>query len=210
LQKLNSAELQSNRNHTIPLFDTIPLNDNVSAMVMPDCRPLSVLAYSPYGTLGFVNLTEVQCLSLVKQLLEGVGFLHEHNIAHLDIKFSNLVIDNQDKLLIIDYGLAEQLKSKEAMLVGYRGTEGYAAPEVDGDEPYNPIRADLWSTGTVIHELLNMYSSREAQMKLEYVNTIARKLTEANPSARPSASEAMAMLEQAEQSDAERKEAMPK
>src|ERR1044071_7420668 len=108
-------------NHTILLLDIIPLNDNVSAMVMHNCQPLSALAYSPYGSLGFVNLTEVQCLSLVKQLLEGVGFLHEHNIAHLDIKFGNLVIDNQNKLLIIDYGLAEQLKSKETMLVGYRG-----------------------------------------------------------------------------------------
>ena len=47
-------------------------------------------------------------------------------------------------------------------------------------------------------------------MKLEYVNAIARKLTEANPSARPSASEAMAMLEQVEKFENERKEVMPK
>ena len=59
LQKLNSAELQSDRNHTILLLDIIPLNDNVSAMVMHNCQPLSALAYSPYGSLGFVNLTEV-------------------------------------------------------------------------------------------------------------------------------------------------------
>ncbi|CAG8669965.1 9325_t:CDS:1 [Paraglomus brasilianum] len=167
-------------------------------MVMHDCQPLLMLAYKSNGLLGFVDLTEVQCISLVKQLLEGVGFLHEHNIAHLDIKFSNLVIDHQsNKLLIIDYGLPQQLKSKETMLAGYRGTEGYAAPEVDNDKPFNPICADLWSTGTVIHELLNLYSSWEAQMKLEYLNAISCKLMDSNPAARPLASEAMAMLEYA-------------
>ncbi|RUS13555.1 kinase-like domain-containing protein [Endogone sp. FLAS-F59071] len=152
---------------------------------MPDCQPLSVLEYASKELLRRVYLSKVQCLSLVKQLLEGVAFLHEHNIAHLDIKPDNLVID-RGTLYIIDYGLAEH---KRTTLTGYRGTEEYVAPEVSDDGTYNPIQADLWSTGRVIQELLKVHISPETYTKLDFLDNIACKLTTVKPSERPPASE---------------------
>lgn len=186
-------ERQSDENHTILLLDIISLNENISAIIMPNCQPLSVLAHNSKGLLERVNLSEIQCLSLVKQLLEGVNFLHSYNIAHLDIKLDNLVISD-GRLYIIDYGMAKQLKSNEEMLTEYYGTKGYIAPEVENNDLYNPIKVDIWSTGMAIYELLTKYSLDNYQ-KLNILHTIASKLMTIRPSERPLLSEVIKMLE---------------
>jgi testis-specific serine kinase len=77
----------------------------------------------------------------------------------MDIKLRNFVIDPQTEgLYIIDFDIAKRLDSKEAKLTGFRGTKRYAAPEVDRGEPYDPFRADMWSVGVVIRDMLEVQS----------------------------------------------------
>ena len=86
------------------------------------------------------------------RLLEGVRFLHEQNIAHLDLRLDNIVITATMQLKIIDCGVSVRVSNLESWIEGYRGTEGWAASELenDPDAKYQPIRADLWSAGRVL------------------------------------------------------------
>jgi hypothetical protein len=98
--------------------------------------------------LGGINLkffygTHAQYLSVAVQLIEGLAFLHENGIAHLDIKPQNLLVHpDPHRLSIIDFRLSAFTKGKHLTINGFRGTRGHTAPEVR-KEQYDPIRADL-------------------------------------------------------------------
>ena len=83
--------------------------------------------------------------SIAKQLIEGVAFMHEQGVAHLDIKPENIIVDSSTgRLSIIDYSVSQRVSGPDEMFAGFSGTLGHVAPKV-GHEPYSPIRADLWS-----------------------------------------------------------------
>ncbi|KAE9402551.1 kinase-like protein, partial [Gymnopus androsaceus JB14] len=85
-------------------------------------------------------------------LLEGLSFLHRHGIAHLDLNPGNLLYTDDDQLKIIDFDLAVRARPGERIF-GIRGTPGWMAPKVkksDGEEGFEPFKADLFSCGKVL------------------------------------------------------------
>ena len=93
-----------------------------------------------------------QTITIMKQLLEGVAFLHRHDIMHLDLKPDNIMFDEQDDintLKIIDFGVSHHVKS----LSGVYGTPEYRSPEMKFDVEYTN-KTDIFSLGVIFHELL--------------------------------------------------------
>ena len=93
-------------------------------------------------------------------LIDGLAYLHKHNIAHRDIKPANLVCDDRYRLQIIDLDVAIKVQDENTQTDQYRGTKGWTAPEMgleDGPTPmYSPIKADRWSCGRVILQHIMM------------------------------------------------------
>ncbi|KAH9020353.1 kinase-like domain-containing protein [Lactarius pseudohatsudake] len=93
------------------------------------------------------------------QFLEGVTFLHEYGIAHLDLKPENTLIDGKcgslsPQLSIIDFGLSVFVESEETLVKGFRGTPSWVAPEARSKhgpmKKYSAVLADRWSCGQVL------------------------------------------------------------
>ena len=99
--------------------------------------------------------------SLAYQFLEGVRFMHQHLVAHLDLKPDNIVVTGCGlRLVIIDFNLSVQVPEQESWIEGYRGTEEWTAPEMEEPDPvYRPIRADLWSAGRMLQWFANSQDS---------------------------------------------------
>lgn len=129
---------------------------------------------------------------LVRQLIEGICFLHECNVAHLDIKPSNLVIPpTYGRLSIIDFNISVYLKGPSDKKLHRRvGSKGYMAPEV-GSVPYDPVKADLYSCGVVIKELCELVKSSSER---SFFLSIANQLMDNDPNHRPSMKEVLASL----------------
>ncbi|KAF8257687.1 kinase-like domain-containing protein, partial [Lactarius quietus] len=91
---------------------------------------------------------------LGRGLIEGLAYLHKHNVAHRDIKPNNLVCDNNCRLQIIDFDLAIMVHDENMESDEYCGTEGWTAPEMGKQAGstlmYSPIKADRWSCGRVL------------------------------------------------------------
>ncbi|KAL6305065.1 kinase-like domain-containing protein [Sparassis latifolia] len=108
--------------------------------------------------------------------------MHDHGVAHMDLKPGNIVIPPvYGKLSIIDFSIAERVKGPGHKLMGYVGTRGYAAPEV-GRAAYCPIRADLWSCGKVIQELCEDVKPSFART---WLREVSKRLMDNDPDKRP-------------------------
>ena len=148
--------IQSELNRTIKLLDVIKLNippTNVvrNVIVMPWQMPLTRCLREAHFPCA-VELLRVQ-------FLEGVAFLHECGIAHLDLKPENVLVDGKrgsllPQLSIIDFGLSIFVESEETLVEGYRGTKSWVAPEAGTEHgpvmKYSALLADRWSCGQVL------------------------------------------------------------
>jgi len=92
---------------------------------------------------------------VAQQLFEADDFIHQHGMAHLDLKLLNIVIPVKGgHLSIIDFNRSVHVAGIEEMFCGAIGTVGYLAPKVAADQGlYSTVWADLWTCGKTLEEL---------------------------------------------------------
>jgi serine/threonine protein kinase/tetratricopeptide (TPR) repeat protein len=93
-------------------------------------------------------------VSIMLQLVQGLGEAHEHSIIHRDIKPSNVILTRQNVAKIVDFGLARVSSGAATTLsAGPVGTLAYMSPEQVRNEPLDR-RTDIWALGVVFEEML--------------------------------------------------------
>ena len=92
-------------------------------------------------------------IAIMRQVCDGLAHAHGSGIIHRDIKPGNIVVDDQDRVKITDFGLAQPLEPDTTVSRLAVGTPGYAAPEQLRGEHVD-ARADVFSVGCVLYELL--------------------------------------------------------
>jgi len=109
----------------------------------------------------FDKITEIGAYSektaaqLVYNICSAVHYLHERNIAHRDLKPTNLLLKSPDDLTnvkIADFGLSK-IVGDNTMMQTACGTPIYVAPEVLSGEAYEK-EVDMWSIGVITYILL--------------------------------------------------------
>ena len=101
-----------------------------------------------------VSLTPEFAADIIQQAARGLGYAHNNNVLHRDVKPSNLLLDKDQHVYVVDFGLAK-LKDDDADLTttgDVVGTLRYLAPEAfDGSRDE---RADVYGLGLTLYELL--------------------------------------------------------
>lgn len=108
------------------------------------------LYHASYGS----RLDPREAARIVAAACDGLAHAHEHGILHRDIKPANIMLDLQAKPKIGDFGLARPIGSHESENETVFGTPHYTAPEVLNRPTAVDARADIFSIGVVLHELL--------------------------------------------------------
>ncbi|XP_051518709.1 myosin light chain kinase 2, skeletal/cardiac muscle isoform X2 [Myxocyprinus asiaticus] len=100
-------------------------------------------------------LTEVDAMVFVKQICEGVQYMHQMYVLHLDLKPENILLVNRSssQVKIIDFGLARRYKPREKLKVSF-GTPEFLAPEVVNFD-FVSFPTDMWTLGVVTYMLLS-------------------------------------------------------
>jgi serine/threonine protein kinase len=113
--------------------------------------------------------------SLFDEVLHGLRIVHQSKMLHLDIKPANLMITNNNKTVLIDFGAARQVLHKKqdpAMRPMY--TPGFAAPEMYHSNGELGPWTDIYAIGACIFACMNGYppvdaASRQSKDKLGLV-----------------------------------------
>ncbi len=101
------------------------------------------------------SIPHQQAVNLVKDALQGLGYAHRHKIVHRDIKPGNLMLDQEDTVKVLDFGIAHLIGGTRLTRVGSAvGTPAYMSPEQvlgrDIDQ-----RTDIYAIGVVLYEMLS-------------------------------------------------------
>ncbi|MFK7767250.1 MAG: serine/threonine protein kinase [Mariniblastus sp.] len=108
--------------------------------------------------VGDSQLSPAESIRLVPQLCDALQYAHDTGVVHRDIKPENVLLERDGKIKIADFGLAKLTgQSAELGLTNTRqvmGTYNYMAPEQRTAPTQVDHRADIYSLGVVIYELL--------------------------------------------------------
>uniref|UniRef100_A0A8C3U442 Myosin light chain kinase 2, skeletal/cardiac muscle n=1 Tax=Catharus ustulatus TaxID=91951 RepID=A0A8C3U442_CATUS len=118
------------------------------------------------------HLTEVDCMVFVRQICEGIRFMHHMCVLHLDLKPENIlcVAATGHMVKIIDFGLARRYNPNEKLKVNF-GTPEFLSPEVVNYEQVS-YTTDMWSMGVITYMLLSGLSPFLGDDDTETLNNV--------------------------------------
>ena len=100
-----------------------------------------------------LGLTPEQSVYLIRQVLEGARFAHRHGVVHRDLKPHNVIVDDEGKAVVTDFGIARAGVSEITQTGSVMGTPHYLSPEQAQGEEVTPV-SDLYSIGVILYEAL--------------------------------------------------------
>ncbi|XP_030581026.1 death-associated protein kinase 3-like [Archocentrus centrarchus] len=121
------------------------------------------------------SLSEEEATQFIKQILEGVNYLHARKIAHFDLKPENIMLLDKNaplpRIKLIDFGLAHKIEAG-VEFKNIFGTPEFVAPEIVNYEPLG-LEADMWSVGVITYILLSGASPFLGETKQDTLGNIS-------------------------------------
>ena len=121
--------------------------------------PFLVMEYAPNGSLDIRHRGErlplPTIVSYVRQVSGALDYAHRRGVIHCDVKPKNMLLDTNDDVLLIDFGIAVTTDGHAPVPRIFGGTVGYMAPEQHRGRPLPA--SDQYSLGTIVYEWLSGY-----------------------------------------------------
>jgi eukaryotic-like serine/threonine-protein kinase len=134
------------------------------------------------------GLSPDQAVALVRQVLEGARFAHRHGIVHRDLKPQNVIVDEEGKAVVTDFGIARAGVSEITQTGSVMGTPQYLSPEQAQGFEVTPV-SDLYSIGVILYEALTRRVPFEADsavaVAMKQVSETPQRPSSINPAVSP-------------------------
>ncbi|KAL6120629.1 hypothetical protein NUSPORA_02611 [Nucleospora cyclopteri] len=99
------------------------------------------------------KIEENEARKYFRQIISAIDYVHRNSIAHRDLKIENILIDQNDNIKIIDFGLSNFYDATHLMST-FCGSLYFAAPELLAGQRYVGPEVDVWSLGIVLYVML--------------------------------------------------------
>ena len=115
----------------------------------------NVIGGNLFNAINKMNkLSEAISRNIFKQLIEAIKYIHSKGIVHRDIKPDNILLNLNNNIKLCDFGVSKEIK-KGQLISDSCGTPAFIAPEILLDEPYDPYKTDIWSSGVVLYVMIS-------------------------------------------------------
>jgi serine/threonine protein kinase len=131
-------------------------NDNKIYLVIDYINNGPILKQSKNGYL-YEKINNKKARNYMFQITAGLQYLHNHNIIHRDIKPENILLDTNDNVFLVDFGVSEILCEKTMMTSIRTGTLLFFAPELFLQEDFLGPPIDIWALGVTLFAMLYGY-----------------------------------------------------
>lgn len=100
------------------------------------------------------ELPHMKCI--MRQILEGLNYIHSQNIIHRDIKGANILVSNKGDVQIADFGLTREIQpqDKHMLYTSKVVTLWFRSPELLYGMRNYTLAVDCWSVGCIFAELI--------------------------------------------------------
>src|SRR4051812_93066 len=151
------AAAKLNHRNIVTIFEFAE-ESNVPYIVMEFLRG------TPLGARmsGTPPLSTDDKLNVVAQLCDGLTYAHEQGVVHRDVKPDNVFILEDGSVKLLDFGIAKLTSSNLTRQGDVLGSASYMSPEQVGGSDSVDGRADVFSTGVMLYELLTGHKPFEA------------------------------------------------
>jgi serine/threonine protein kinase len=122
-------------------------------------------------------------IELFLQVCDAVAYAHRNLIVHLDLKPSNVLVNDEGTVKLLDFGTSKLIQTDSLLTTTVLATPAYASPEQLRNEPVTTA-CDIYSLGAVLFDLL---AGRRATEKASAAVMFERAMTEAEPERLPDA-----------------------
>ncbi len=139
---------QVTHKHVVRIHDLGKVG-SISYLTMPYVKGLNLAALLKRE--GRLPLARV--LRIARQVASGLAAAHEQGVVHRDLKPANIMLDDDERALIMDFGIARSVLGAESLSGGVIGTLSYMAPEQARGETVDQ-RADIYAFGLILYDLL--------------------------------------------------------
>jgi serine/threonine-protein kinase len=130
------------------------------------------------------GLSVPEAVEIVRQVLAGVKYAHEHGIVHRDLKPQNVLVDSEGRARVTDFGIARAGASEITQTGSVLGTAQYLSPEQAQGLPVTAA-SDIYSVGVMLYEALTARVPFDADspvtVALKQVSERPRPPSELNP-----------------------------
>lgn len=152
-QIFNEAKSVSSLQHPniIPLYE-IGTHNERPFLVYPYVKGKALRQYMDETE----KLTVIKTTEIISAVLDGLAHAHENGVIHRDLNPSNILLDENDKPRIMDFGIST-FSGHNTGNNNIVGTVNYMAPEQLNNKPVGPW-SDVFSIGVMLFEMLTGYS----------------------------------------------------
>lgn len=176
---IREINVLNNLNHEniLKLFDVISTENEM----------FLILEFFEYDLKSYTqNVVCFDYIDIFRQIADGLEYIHSNQIIHRDIKPQNILVNNQGRVVIADFGLSRSIEIEMPSYSTDVVSLWYRAPEILMGSSKYIYNIDIWSLGCVFYETITgevLFSSdsEESQLILmknekEYLYHIEKKL----------------------------------
>jgi MAP/microtubule affinity-regulating kinase len=122
----------------------------------------TTMDYIPHALLDLIfsfpeGLPPDRVFCIFSQLVNVVKHIHTKGVVHKDLKLENILVDSDDRVVIIDFGFSRFFFPGRQGLVDGNGSLHYSAPEIWHLLPYEGPEVDIWALGVILYLLATGY-----------------------------------------------------
>jgi serine/threonine-protein kinase len=176
--------------HLLPIYDYNGANDPpyIVMRFLEGCTLKEVLdrRLLPLGDMVHV----------VRQVAQALDYAHRQGVIHRDIKPTNVMIDQDGNAFLMDFGIARSSQGLVITEMGFAvGTPGYMSPEQGRGEEHITNRADIYSLGVMVYQMVTGEMPYKAEtpmmVVLKHINDPVPRARSINPNLTPEMEEAV-------------------